>query len=459
MDKKTTHTVMPGAYHLLKRLSCGNLTEVVLATKVRDPLGRRLFIIKKLHPHIAKDSKKLQEFTREAEISTSLLHHNIVHGHEFGLIEDAEHQSYYIVLEFVFGQNLAQIMKRCRPGSLPVDIACDIMRKVAIGLEYAHTYCNPLSLQDEPIVHKDISPDNIFISYSGEIKISDFGISSKGISDFLVEKIAGKLSYMSPEQILNKQLDHRSDIYSLGVVFWECLTGNKLFSDRHKDTIKDLVIPDIQHPGKFNAAVPKTIGNICMDCLEIDPGNRFQSAQALADALLDYSRTIQKDAPDIKTYLQQQFAREFENDTKMLLPVQESDLSQHEMMAITNFATAIDRSVIQVSRQTSSLTPSGVEYVPDGCAAKPGEIAGQTANEIQPVLRVDQDDDSPTEHTLVVSLDDRVSTAEFESTGTIAAEPGQGVVAEALTLQQNRLERVMADPSQEVTQTDYELTI
>lgn len=308
---------------MFKKLCCGNVAEIFLAFKANEQGSKKIYVIKKFLDHISTESNKLQGFIREGEIATSLSHQNIVYCHEFGSAYSAHQPSYYLAMDYVFGKNLAQLNKQEQHEPLPVDITISIIKSVAGGLLYAHTFCDPFTLEEQHITHKDISPDNIIISYSGETKITDFGISERGPQKGSSNKISGKIKYMSPEQLLNKDLDHRSDIYSLGVVFWECLTGKRLFPERtERITGQADISTEVVHPCTMNVAIPMPVGDICMKCLEPEPEARFQSCRDLYDALLEHSNAGQEERKDLLTYMQNLFPEEFKTEVLALLQAQ-----------------------------------------------------------------------------------------------------------------------------------------
>ncbi len=326
MAHKKLQTIEFGKYRLLKMLSQGSSSEILLACNVQECGSKKFYVIKKLSDHIATNEEKLQAFVRECDIASSLSHENIVNGREYGTVIFDGKTSHYLAMDYVFGKNLAQLIKKSKDTqlSLPIDIVCSIIHSVAKGLNHAHNYCDPLTLKEQPVIHKDISPDNILISYNGGVQLSDFGISSKGFAAPPSVKIAGKWRFMSPEQQTGQTIDCRSDIYSLGIVLWECLTGMKIPITREK-TEKNSKIPtsDIAPPIKVKVDTPIEISDICMRCLEYNPENRFQSAQALCTALTYNSTSNHWNTTGIKKILNHLFAEEFRLEATMLVHTQE----------------------------------------------------------------------------------------------------------------------------------------
>lgn len=308
-----------GDFNLLKMLTQGSTAEIMLALKANQLGCKKYYIIKTLSDHIATNEKKLQVFVRECEIATSLSHENIVQANDYGTVEMDGKPHHYLSMNYIFGKNLSQVINQAKTSLLPVDIVCSVIYSVARALIHAHTNTNPISLCDEPIIHKDISPDNIIISYRGEIKLTDFGISLLGDHDSLPGKIAGKWGYMSPEQKKGVFVDRRTDIYSLGIVFWECLTGKKLFTPQKDGKVnKDISEEEIIHPSEINSKIPKEVGDICMKCLETSPKNRYQSAQELRNALIRCPDTGQFSTLRMKKYILASFEEEYKAESQAL---------------------------------------------------------------------------------------------------------------------------------------------
>ena len=229
-------------------------------------------------------------FIREAKISALLLHPNIVQIYEFGEAEGA----YFIAMENVQGVTLREALTTLRreQRAMPYLVAADIARQICIGLDYAHTLHGPDGRALE-IVHQDISPTNIMLAYTGTVKILDFGIARA--ASFAEEEakkglIKGKVSYLSPEQIHVRPFDARADVFALGVVFHEMLTGRRLFQAKNDiGKMRQLLAAPIAPPSQMNATIPRELDRIVMRALSIDVTQRFQS---VADMASDLERTL-----------------------------------------------------------------------------------------------------------------------------------------------------------------------
>ena len=218
-----------GKYLLERQLAIGGMAEVFLARQ-HGPAGfEKTLVIKRILPHFANDDQFITMFLDEARTSAQLNHPNLVQIYELGETEG----SYYIAMEYIRGESLAKIIRKLRKLDMhmPLHLAAKIVASVCSGLDYAHNYANngePLNL-----VHRDISPDNVLVSYDGAVKMIDFGIAKAKDSQSKTQAgaVKGKFCYMSPEQITGKRLDRRSDIFSLGIVLHELTTLTKPFGD------------------------------------------------------------------------------------------------------------------------------------------------------------------------------------------------------------------------------------
>ncbi|MBX7191587.1 MAG: protein kinase [Sandaracinaceae bacterium] len=262
-----------GNCRILQEIGSGGMAVVYKA--VQEPLGRTV-AIKALKPSIAMDSGFAKRFEREAHFMASLQHENILHVHDF--VKDRG--TMFIVMEYVQGIDLYDLLD-ITP-RLPVDIAAIIALQVSRALDYAHF---------RGIIHRDIKPANIMLSHQGEVKLMDFGIARDDRLTDLTETGTGlgTPSYMSPEQILGDKLDFRSDIFSVGIVLYQMVTGRKPFVEDDARTVMQKIRLDrYTSPRKINPAVPRTLEHIMGRCMEKLPANRYPTTQALIDDLQDF---------------------------------------------------------------------------------------------------------------------------------------------------------------------------
>ncbi len=278
-----SHTL--GHYRLIRKLGTGGMAEVFLAAQRMEGGVVRPVVIKAILPHLAEDDRFVKMFMREARVAAMLSHPNIVHIHDVAKLEKRP----CIVMEFLKGRDLWTVMQRVvtKGEAVPPKAAATLVAQAATALDYAHRRLDrsgsPLDL-----VHRDISPHNLFITRDGHVKVLDFGIAK---SAYQKEErtqsgvIKGKLPYMSPEQARGRDVDHRTDQFALGVVLWEMLTGVRLFArDDAVQTMTAMFHEPIPMPSSHQE-VPKLLEEIVMRTLERSPTDRFDSCESLAHAL------------------------------------------------------------------------------------------------------------------------------------------------------------------------------
>ena len=275
-----------GKYRLIRDLGIGGMARVSLAT-LEGPAGfSKRYVVKRILPEFARNPQFARMFANEARVAAMLDHPNIVRVFEF----DRENGTYYLVMEYVDGASLDQIVRAARKGGVPLgpDFAVEVGLPLARALAYAHS----LKLPDgRPLnlVHRDVSPGNVLISRDGVVKLTDFGVVKSTITTTVAGAVKGKLSYMSPEQITVQNVDHRSDLFSLGVVLYEVATGLRLFRGDSLGATAVRVMRAVVPPPR--SVMPETdprLEAILMKLLERDPRARYQSAAELATDLEGY---------------------------------------------------------------------------------------------------------------------------------------------------------------------------
>jgi len=267
-----------GKYTLIDRIAVGGMAEIFLARQAGLEGFEKTIVIKRIRPHLSKQTSFVKMFLNEAKLAAQLNHPNIVQIYDLGKISE----SYFIAMEYIFGRDMRRIIPKADSMGIPFPMvyALKIASSVCEGLYYAHQkvdlYGNPLN-----IVHRDVTPENIFVSFDGTVKVLDFGIAKAAnqIEQTRAGEIKGKLSYMSPEQCMGKALDCRSDIFSLGVVLYEWLTGFKLFTGESEVAIlKSITEGKIYAPSYFKSDIPEAVEAILMRALDKDRDRRYQTA-------------------------------------------------------------------------------------------------------------------------------------------------------------------------------------
>lgn len=291
MQKQEELGVQFGKYRVFAKLAVGGMAELFLAKQPGIGGFQKTVVLKCILSHLAQEADFLQMFLDEARIASPLNHPNIVQIYEIG--EQAG--VYYIAMEYIRGQNLREFRQRLyrhHPDVRPYNLCAGILAQVAAGLHYAHTalddHGHPLL-----IVHRDVSPTNLLLSYNGVVKLVDFGVAKATSQQHQTSAgtIKGKYRYMSPEQIRGQDLDQRSDVFSLGIVLYELSTNVGLFGRQHDAEVIDAVRnARVTAPSKYRADYPKILEEIVMMALALDPNDRFQTADEMRAALEVYMR-------------------------------------------------------------------------------------------------------------------------------------------------------------------------
>ncbi|MFP2926659.1 protein kinase domain-containing protein [Pyxidicoccus sp. 3LG] len=231
-----------GPYRILRPLGAGGMGHVSLAERegLDDPV-----VVKRMNAELAADPRFRRRLLREAEVAAGLQHPNVVRVLDTGVIDD----QLYLVMEYVPGSSLAGVLAASRPEPLPLVPALHALAQACDGLAYVHRFAEPRTGRWMELVHRDVSLDNLLVSYSGEVKVADFGIVKTADGTQTTSGvIMGKLGYMSPEQIRDEPLDARSDVYSLGVCCFELLAGRRPLPAHRKRSVMEAVLYDEPPP-------------------------------------------------------------------------------------------------------------------------------------------------------------------------------------------------------------------
>ncbi len=277
-----------GPYTLLRRLAVGGTAEVYVAKTAGLGGFEKLVAIKLVHPHLSADPHFVRMLVDEAKILVLLTHANVAQVFDLGCIDG----TYFISMEFVEGLDVHGLQKAAAKAAeeLPIPVCCFLVAEMLNGLDYAHRK-RDASGRPLNIVHRDVSPQNVLISHSGEVKLVDFGIAktSLRVEGTEVGVIKGKYYYMSPEQAWADPIDRRSDVFSAGILLYEMLTGRMLYSARSiPELIGKVRAAEIQPPIVLRPELPEALSQIVMRALERDPNARFQNALDFSEALRDY---------------------------------------------------------------------------------------------------------------------------------------------------------------------------
>src|SRR6266540_7459807 len=263
------NTLFDGRYRIVRKLGTGGMANVYLAED--EVLGRRV-AIKILNDRHAGDDQFVERFRREAKNAASLSHPNIVSIYDRGEAEG----TYYIAMEYLDGRSLKELI--VARGPAPIHLAVDYARQILAALRFAHRH---------GIVHRDIKPHNVLVDGEGRLKVTDFGIARAGASQMTeVGSIVGTAQYLSPEQARGSGVDQRSDLYSVGVLLYELLTGTVPFTG---DTPVEIAMKHLsevpERPSRRRAEVPRGLDMVVVRALAKDPDERYQTAEEMDDDL------------------------------------------------------------------------------------------------------------------------------------------------------------------------------
>jgi hypothetical protein len=274
-----------GRYQLVKTLATGGMAELFLARQVGPQGAEKLLVVKRILPHLSGNEEFTAMFLDEARIAARLDHPNIVQIFDLGV----QDERYFLAMEYIHGEDLRRVWRQAeRLGQpLPQSLVCRIIIEACAGLDHAHKRTDQAG-RPLGIIHRDVSPQNILVSFEGGVKVVDFGIA-KAADAMTVTRagvLKGKYAYMSPEQAAGQPLDHRSDVFALGVVLYELLTATRLFK-RPTDlqTLEAVLECQLEPPWAVDARVPRDLGALVLRALAKDRTQRFPEACQLGAAL------------------------------------------------------------------------------------------------------------------------------------------------------------------------------
>jgi serine/threonine protein kinase/predicted ATPase len=359
-----------GKYLLFEELGFGGIGEVYKAKTFGAGGYQNLVAVKTIRTVFSEEKQVVELFKNEAILSLSLSHANIIRVFDYGKVKDR----HYIAMEYIHGQDVRSILKRTLQLGLkfPIEFAIEIILEVCKGLEYIHNKKDPRDASLN-IVHRDISPSNILVSYPGEVKIIDFGVArvAKDEPEEAEEFFMGKLKYASPEQVSLKKIDRRSDIFAAGILFYEMLTSQNPFSgDTEIETVTQIKDAKFEIPSVHNPDVPKELEEIVGKALAKEPIDRYQTAGIMGEALFEYktkkgfATTIQ----DIVAFMEKIFQGEIpleeksdQDDKDSTIIVESEKLMMHEDRALKKAAT--DEFLARIKKEKKNVATLALEVV------------------------------------------------------------------------------------------------
>ncbi len=363
------------------------MAEIYLARQTSIAGFQKLLVIKRILPHLSREDVFVEMFLDEARIAAQINHPNVVQIYDLGCVEG----QYFIAMEYLEGEGLAEVMRQARKQRQPIPpvLAAGMALQVCEGLHHAHTMLGP---DGEPlkVVHRDINPQNVFVLYSGGVKLVDFGIAkaAKRFSQTSTGMLKGKYGYMSPEQIMNLSLDARSDVYSAGVVLWEMLTGRRLFRQSNElEILKAITEQDPPPPSSVLPTVPQALDEITMKALKRSRDLRYQTAGEMRLELSFYLKRIRESADTVAVgeYMQSLFAERIQEKRKLVKAAQAKAGELGDSL-FGDLHLGREDTEPSVSRYTPSFVEPDAILPPTGTGEAPGKGRHATAWQVLALL-------------------------------------------------------------------------
>jgi serine/threonine-protein kinase len=291
-----------GRYHLIERLATSGVSEIWRARTVGAAGFERWLAIKKIHPHLTGARRFTQRLTEEVARAAQLNHANIIHLTDFDQVGGV----YYVALELVEGLDLRQVLRSGKERRLPLSvpqatyIACEVLR----ALSYAHE--RRLSDGSVGVLHRDITPSSVLISNHGEVRLTGFGIGEIALLEPERGMLPSKLPYVPPEVLMQRPVDMRADLFMLGAVLYEMLTGTACFAGANEaETRENVLSKTPAPPSSYNAEVPPELDAVVLSLLEKDPARRPQKAREVSRGLANYlhQKVTEYQALDLAVFL------------------------------------------------------------------------------------------------------------------------------------------------------------
>ena len=307
-----------GKYLILDHLVDGGMAKICRARYLGEQ-ANKMVAVKMVQPQFSNDEAFVRMFQDELNITFGMLHPNIMQVYDYGKTSG----QLYTAMEYIHGANLKQYLDRLKEKKVvfPVEISSYIISQVCLGLHYAHTFTDKLTGKPYNIVHRDISPHNIMLTYDGAVKVIDFGIAKANTNSEATQAgtIKGKLSYLAPEYLDGLELDARYDEFAVGITLWELLCSRKLFqANNDLAVLKQIQACKIVPPSQINPSVPKELDDIVMKALSKDRAHRYENLDQMNRALVRflYSNYPDFNASDLSTFAEDLFKNEIQSDSE-----------------------------------------------------------------------------------------------------------------------------------------------
>jgi eukaryotic-like serine/threonine-protein kinase len=379
-----------GKFILLEKLAAGGMAEVFLGKSLGASGVNKFLAVKRILPQYSDKREFIDMFKEEAKIAVNLNHGSVVSIYEFGI----EHGQFYLVMEYVEGRNLRQILNELKKKGqqFTVEQIVYMIKEVAAGLDHAHRLIDGTTGRPLNLVHRDMSPQNVMLSFEGEIKVIDFGIAKAEtqLEATQAGTLKGKFGYMSPEQAEGQLVDSRTDLFSLGIVLWEMLANDRLFTSNSEAAIlrkiRECQIPSIR---KINPSVPTELENIVLKSLAKDKTQRYQTAAAFHK---DLNRFLNVEYPDFSphdfsVFIKNAFSEVYSDSKKKLVEYAKVTSGVEEKTQVTQTLTYAPESV---STEMPMPTSGSISQI-TGLPALPNDGSSEERLDIETETKVKVD--------------------------------------------------------------------
>lgn len=333
-----------GKYILLEKIATGGMAEIYLAKSPGAENVSKFLAIKRILPQYSNNHEFIEMFKEEAKIAINLSHANVVQIIEFGI----QNNLFFLAMQYVDGKNMRQILNRLKKEKkyFAIPQIVHMIKEAAKGLDHAHSCVDGTTGAPLNITHRDISPQNIMISYEGEIRIIDFGIAKaeSKIETTRAGTLKGKFGYMSPEQAEGYEVDFRTDIFSLGIVLWELLANDRLFvANSEINTLKKIRECHIPSLRKLDPSIPSELERITMKALARDRTLRYQSAEELAQDLQVFLNRHYPEftSRDLSALLKECFLDEREQSRQKLIEYSKLQIQPEDKTVVTDLTRTV----------------------------------------------------------------------------------------------------------------------
>lgn len=340
-----------GPYELLKPLAAGGMAEVFLARSTSSFNNGKIVALKRTLPDYLDSPELCDMFLEEIRVGASLNHQNIVQVCDFGQTENQA----FLVMEYIHGLPLRELIATLRDKDecLPLPFILYIVKKIAEALEYAYNVQDPTTGDPMQLIHRDISPQNVMITYEGEVKVIDFGIAKAAAVSGNTQHgtVKGKLAYMSPEQIMREPIDNRSDLFSLGIIFWELLANRRFFAGKTPVEVKHMVREYRFHTLDFNENENlRMLEPVLSRLLHHDKTKRYTKAKDFGqDLQLILNRSFPNFSPlEFAVYLKNLFFEKYERSMREMKTLLVGEVTRTDLVNEKTEQTVVTHSQIRV---------------------------------------------------------------------------------------------------------------